>query len=214
LALWLVCSIVLAINQFMPWLSLQLCALSILLILSMTWQIMRTIKRQHSLSARQLALYLAHCGFALTAIGGAVVSHFGYDKTLFLGHHEGHIIYPYRLELKDSKIVSGPNYFSQMAWIEIRDVKTNQILTTLAPEQRYYPIEKNQTTESTILSRWWGDLYLTIGEPDNSKKRISTHIMIRPGIHLVWIGAALMTIGALCALINKRRTASTYPVRK
>jgi cytochrome c-type biogenesis protein CcmF len=58
-------------------------------------------------------------------------------------------------------------------------------------------------TEAGIASGLWGDLYASLGErlPDDSW---SVHIYHKPMVDWIWGGCALMALGGLLALADRR----------
>ena len=73
----------------------------------------------------------------------------------------------------------------------------------MKPEKRFYPIEKSQTTEAAILSNFWGDTYLVLGD-GNKETGWSIRVYFNPLISWIWGGAGLMSLGGLVSILQSR----------
>ena len=80
--------------------------------------------------------------------------------------------------------------------------ENNKFISKLRPEKRFYINEKSQTTEAAILSDFWGDTYLVLGEGDN-KTGWSLRIYSNPLVSWIWAGAFFMAVGGILSVIQK-----------
>jgi cytochrome c-type biogenesis protein CcmF len=122
------------------------------------------------------------------------------DATTFAG---------YTIALRDVQEVMGPDYQAERASVSIRrGDKGAPIL--VAPEIRLYLARQTATTEAAIQSGLLGNLYVSIGEQDDSglwAVRLYQH----PLVVWIWIGALTMAAGGflsiqggLLALLRRR----------
>ena len=72
------------------------------------------------------------------------------------------------------------------------------------PEKRFYPAERQVTTEAAIRTRLLGDLYAVLGDGDDSKG-YTIRLYYKPLVGWVWGGAGLMVLGGLIALLGRRQ---------
>ncbi|UGS90217.1 heme lyase CcmF/NrfE family subunit [Ralstonia wenshanensis] len=105
----------------------------------------------------------------------------------------------------------GPNYDVLRGHVDVsRDGKP---VATLLPERRLYRSQETPTTEVAIDTGLTRDLYVALGESlgqDNWAMRI----YIKPFVSWIWGGCALMVLGGLLAVCDRRyrlRRRSTSP---
>ena len=82
----------------------------------------------------------------------------------------------------------------------------------LAPERRFYPVERQHTTEAAIRTTVLADLYAVIGEDDPQAGR-TVRLYHNPLVPWIWIGAIVMALGALISL-SDRRLRLAVPARR
>jgi cytochrome c-type biogenesis protein CcmF len=102
--------------------------------------------------------------------------------------------------------VQGPNYIADRGTLVVR--RDGELVTTLFPERRYYPVAESQTTESAIRSTLAGDLYTSIATPAsdqvNNAGAWTLRILYEPLVNLIWIGSILLVIGGCLSLSDRR----------
>ena len=96
----------------------------------------------------------------------------------------------------------GPNYSTLTARLQLEDLD-GQPMGELAPEKRFYPAERQTTTEAAIRPRFSGDDYAVLGDGDETIG-YSLRLYHKPLISWIWGGAALMALGGLCAIGGRR----------
>ena len=80
-----------------------------------------------------------------------------------------------------------------------------KIITKLKPENRFYPIENNFTTEASIHTNLFRDLYIVLGE-GNSNDGWVVRIYYNPLVIWIWIGALVIFWGGISSInINLRK---------
>ena len=82
-----------------------------------------------------------------------------------------------------------------------KDKKANYVLK---PENRYYPIANTTTTEASINTNIFRDLYIVLGQGNFSGEWI-VRIYFNPLVMWIWIGTLFIFIGGLFALKNNLR---------
>ncbi len=107
----------------------------------------------------------------------------------------------YEITLKDVRQVPGPNYTSTMA--EMVVTKAGAAVATLYPEKRVYPVQAMPTTEAAIHQGAFRDLYLVIGDPQPAGGW-AVRGYIEPFASWLWTGCALMALGGLLSLTDRR----------
>jgi len=86
----------------------------------------------------------------------------------------------------------------------IYDEKKN-IIAKLKPENRFYPITNNFTTEASIHTNLFRDLYIVLGE-GNLNDGWVVRIYYNPLVIWIWIGALIIFLGGITSInINLRK---------
>ena len=107
----------------------------------------------------------------------------------------------YSLTLKGVERLEGPNYLSTRA--EIHVARAGRDIATLWPEKRIYPVAQMPTTEAAIDYDLMRDIYVVIGDPqDGGGWAVRTYI--KPFTNWIWLGCALMALGGLTSLTDRR----------
>ena len=107
----------------------------------------------------------------------------------------------YDFSLVDVGNGRGANYQTSIATVKVsRDGET---VALLFPERRWYPVEKQPTTEAGIVTLWHGDLYAVLGDPDGAGGWV-TRYYYNPGVAWMWAGALIMALGALVSICDRR----------
>ena len=192
-----VLTIVLVIIIYKNFLSLT--ALSVLGILIGIWLLSSSIQNifQFRLFGfKNWATFLGHSGFALLILGISFSSSLQneYEGTLKVGSSIQ--FKDYKVEFLSVKEFNGKNYISSIGKFNISKQDLNY---TLEPEKRYYPAENSLTTEASIISKNFSQLYMVIGEKINDETWV-VRIWHKPFILLIWIGGIVIASGGFLSL--------------
>jgi cytochrome c-type biogenesis protein CcmF len=76
-------------------------------------------------------------------------------------------------------------------------------IAQLAPEKRFYPVAQMPTTEAAIDYNLARDVYVVIGD-GQSGGGWTVRTYIKPMTNWIWIGCALMALGGLLSLSDRR----------
>jgi cytochrome c-type biogenesis protein CcmF len=104
------------------------------------------------------------------------------------------------------------NYDAQRAEIVVD--RPGSTPFTVYPERRYYPIAGSSTTNTSITTNGFGDLYLALGESDGKGGWV-LRAYYNPLVPWVWFGAVLAALGGLVSLSDRRsrvRASAARPV--
>ena len=96
----------------------------------------------------------------------------------------------------------GPNYSTITALLSLETLE-GQKIATLAPEKRFYPAEKQTTTEASIRATFAGDDYAVLGDGDNNSG-YSLRLYHKPLVSWIWGGAAIMAFGGIMGFIGRK----------
>ena len=144
---------------------------------------------------------LAHTGFAMAIAGVCLTTALSVDKHERMAPGDRLTVAGHEFRFEDLKQASGPNYTSSVAHFTIwQDGKQ---VGELQPEKRTYKVRSMPMTEAGIEPTWYGDLYVSLGEPLDGNAW-SVRISLKAWVRLVWLGALLMALGGLVAVRDRR----------
>ena len=106
----------------------------------------------------------------------------------------------YNIIFKEINEIKGPNYLALQANFSIYD-KDKNIITKLNPENRFYPVTNNFTTEASIHTNLLRDLYMVLGDGNLNDGWI-VRIYYNPLVIWIWIGALTIFAGGLISMNN------------
>ena len=86
----------------------------------------------------------------------------------------------------------------------ILETLDGQEIARLAPEKRFYPAERQTTTEAAIRPRLSGDDYAVLGDGDE-EIGYSLRLYHKPLVSWIWGGGFIMAVGGIMAFIGRRR---------
>ena len=148
-----------------------------------------------------LGMTLAHLGVAAFTLGAAMASGVSTERDVRLAPGETHALAGYTFELLDIHEVPGPNYEARRALIDVR--RDGEHVALLAPEKRFYRSQEQPMTEAAVDAGLTRDLYVALGEPlEGGAWALRIHH--KPFIRWIWGGAALMALGGLLAVSDRR----------
>ena len=91
--------------------------------------------------------------------------------------------------------VRGSNYLALKGNFSVYD-KNKNLITTLVPENRFYPITKSFTSEASIHTNIIRDLYIILGQ-GNKNDGWTIRVYYNPLVVWIWIGAFIIFLGGL-----------------
>ena len=110
------------------------------------------------------------------------------------------MIQNYNVILKEINEIKGSNYLALQANFLVYDMKKN-IVAKLKPENRFYPITKNFTTEVSINTNLFRDLYFVLGNGNINEGWI-VRLYHNPLVMWIWIGAFIIFSGGITTMNN------------
>ncbi len=144
---------------------------------------------------------LAHLGVAAFTLGVALTSSLGTERDVRLAPGEAVDVAGYRFELAGVESVPGPNYQARRARVEVS--RDGRRVAMLEPEKRFYHSQSQPMTEAAVDVGLTRDLFVALGEPlDGEAWALRIHH--KPFIRWIWGGAALMALGGLVAVSDRR----------
>ena len=169
---------------------------------------LRRYFRLNNLPRYELGKSFAHIGFGLMIFGISAVSAWEVEDIRIVHLNEPYQVRGYTFELIAVSEFPVSNYITRRGSLLVK--KDERTLATLLPEKRYYPVQATTTTEASINSNIFRDIYVVLGDR-NSENSWVVRTYIKPFILWIWIGAFCIAIGGVVSLSDRRyRMASSY----
>lgn len=173
---------------------------------------LRRLRRQPRAS---WGMTLGHLGFAIGLIGITATSSWNEEVQRVVGLGEKINIGGYEASLETVSAVAGPNYTAVRGHLRVVD-KDGQVINA-QPESRTYISSPMTTTEAAVLTSMVGDLFIVIGEQQGvdaqGRDRWALRIYSKPLQIWLWIGSAIMVIGGILSLSDRRFRVGSPVVR-
>ena len=145
-------------------------------------------------------MIIAHLGIGLLILGITGSSVWQEEKIARMKINSEIKIKKYNIVFKEINEIRGPNYVALKGNFLVYDEKKN-IITKLKPENRFYPITNNFTTEASIHTNLLRDLYIVLGE-GNINDGWVVRIYYNPLVIWIWIGALTIFLGGIVSLTS------------
>ncbi|MGQ0442686.1 MAG: heme lyase CcmF/NrfE family subunit [Methylophilaceae bacterium] len=146
-------------------------------------------------------MLLAHFGLAVFIIGVTMVKGYESERDLSMQIGETKNIHGLDFRFEGTQPIKGPNYVAKQGIFYVS--KQGKEIAILTPEKRLYPVQGAIMTEASVSAGITRDIYVSLGE-ELTQGGWSVRIYIKPFVHWIWVGALLMALGGLLALIDKR----------
>ena len=151
-----------------------------------------------------MGMTIAHFGVGLLILGITGSSVWQNEKIVRMKISGETKIEKYNIIFDKIDEVTGPNYVAIKGSFLVYDNKKS-IVTKLKPENRYYPITNIFTTEASIHTNIFRDLYIVLGE-GNLNDGWVVRIYHNPLVIWIWIGSLIIFLGGIISLkINLKK---------
>ena len=146
-------------------------------------------------------MVIAHFGLAVSVFGMAAESGFSRETLTALAPGESAKVADWQVKLDDVRPVVGDN------WVAIEGqlvARKNGKKFVLRPQSRQFYRPEQQTSEAALLTRWNGQLYAVIAQPDeNGDGRWQVRLWWKPFVTFIWFGGLLVALGGAIALLGR-----------
>ena len=149
---------------------------------------------------RSSSMIIAHLGIGLLILGITGSSVWQEEKITRMKINNEIKIKKYNIIFKEINEIRGPNYVALQGNFLVSDDKKN-IIAKLKPENRFYPITNNFTTEASIHTNLLRDLYIVLGD-GNPNDGWVVRIYYNPLVIWIWIGALTIFLGGIVSMTN------------
>ena len=152
----------------------------------------------------------AHIGFGVSVAAIAGLTAWQTEDIRVVRPGESFPVGAYTVTLVEVHDESGPNYRTTKA--EMHVARDGRPVAVLHPEKRFYPVAQMPTTEAGIDYSLARDIYLVLGDPQEGGG-FAVRSYVKPFVNWIWIGAALMALGGVLSLSDRRYRRAAGAVR-
>jgi len=142
----------------------------------------------------------AHLGIAMAMAGMASESAFTKETLIAARQGETAEVGPFTVRFEGVEPAAGQNWTAVAGRLVARRGEGAEFV--MLPEARMFSDPPTPTSEAAIETRWDGQLYTVIGEPDG-QGRWQLRLWWKPFVTLIWFGGALVALGGLLSLIGR-----------
>jgi len=185
--------------------------LGVWIIISSLFDPIDRLRRRLTLSRAVLGMTLAHIGLGVGVLAISTVESYSVERDAAIAPGESLVLGRYAYRFDSIKPIEGPNYDGVRAVVTV--LRDGEPVALLHPEQRNYWVQRSTLTEAGIASRWNTDLFVALSK-EVGGGRWSVRAQLRPFIDWVWLSAALMALGGVLAVSDRRyraRAAASEP---
>ena len=153
------------------------------------------------------SMIISHLGVGLLILGITGSSVWQIEKITKMHIEDQTEIEKYTIVFEKIDEIKKDNYVALEGNFLVYDEEKN-IITKLKPQNRFYPITNNFTTEASIHTNLLRDLYVVLGE-GNLKDGWVVKFYYNPLVVWIWIGALVIFFGGIISInsnLNKLRT--------
>jgi len=144
---------------------------------------------------------LAHAGLAVAIAGMTGSAAWKSEAVQNQRVGETVTVAGYGFTLKAVEPIKGPNYTADRATFAV--AKDGTPFTEMHPEKRQFQQPPRPATNAAIRGTLLGDVYAVVGEKAGAITWV-TRLYFNPLVPLMWVGAAMMALGGLVSLTDRR----------
>jgi len=159
------------------------------------------LRQRMSVPASQIGMTIAHIGLGMFVLGITFVKSYTIETDVALALGQTKQVGEYTFRFDGGESISGPNFDGFRG--HVTALRNGKVVAVLGPEKRHYFVQGSVMTEAAIDARWNRDLLAALGE-DVGANSWSLRLQYRPMIRFIWLGAAIMALGGITTLFDRR----------
>ena len=159
------------------------------------------LHRLRQLPRAMVGMMVAHLGVAAFILGVTIVNTYQVERDVTMQVGDTTEIAGYVFTFRGVREVDGPNFTAVRGTIDV--TKGERAVVTMSPEKRVYRVQTMPMTEAAIYSRVTGDLYVSLGQPDDKGAWV-VRVYYKPFVTWIWGGCVIMALGGLLAASDRR----------
>ncbi|WP_020184189.1 MULTISPECIES: heme lyase CcmF/NrfE family subunit [Methylotenera] len=152
-------------------------------------------------------MWFAHLGIGIFILGVTIVKGFETETAVRMKIGDVAHLSGFAFTFEGVQNIEGPNYIAAQGAIKV--TKNGKAIATLKPSKRIYIVQNMPMSEAGIAASITGDVYASLGEKLQDGTW-SVRIYYKPMVDWIWGGCALMALGGLLALSDRRYRASKH----
>jgi cytochrome c-type biogenesis protein CcmF len=161
----------------------------------------QSLSRARGLPRSAWGMTLAHLGLAGVIAGAAGAALWTEERIVTMQPGQTLALAGYDIRFDGADNREGPNYRSLHGVFQVS--RNRAPVATLEAEKRRYVVGGQETTEAAIRTTLSGDLYAVIGDAQAGGGYV-VRLYYKPLVAWIWIGAAVMVLGGLMSLSDRR----------
>ena len=161
-----------------------------------------SIQRAAQLPRASYGMLIAHAGMAFTVAGITATAAWESESIAAMRPGDRARLAGYEFTLLGVRQnLQGPNYTVEQASIAV--TRGGKEIAVIEPAKRFYPVQRQSTNETAILTAGFTDIYAALGDGD-PRAGWTVRLYHKPLVTWIWLGAALMVAGGLVSLSDRR----------
>jgi cytochrome c-type biogenesis protein CcmF len=164
-----------------------------------------TLRRWRGLPLGAWGMTLAHAGLGVFVLGAVVETGWKTEAAQVLSPGQTLTVGAYELRLEGVEALEGPNYMAERARMSAR--RADRVVCRPAPERRVSRAGGPTTSAVALCLRGLDDLYVVLGEQRpgvGGRPSWLVRAYHNPWARLIFLGPAIMALGGLCSLADRR----------
>jgi len=166
--------------------------------------VLRALWTLFTRNRRRYGGFVVHFGVVLTILGIAVSSNFAVEKEVRVTRGETVQVGDYDLRYEGMRAYD--EVYREVVWTDFTVMRGGRAIATLSPGKSFHPNEQQPIAQVGIRSTPWEDLYMILGAVEQDGSAATLKILVNPMVMWIWIGGAIITLGALVTVIPGRPT--------
>ena len=163
-------------------------------------------------SQRRYGGLIVHLGVVLVVIGITASTVFKLEKEVTLRQGESLHLGRYQVRFDELAAWNEPQRFVVQGTFSV--FNSNRRVAEMRPSKRFYPSEQQPIGSVDVRSTPREDLYLILSSFTRDGASATLKVLIRPLVMWIWIGGAVMALGAVVAIWPDRRVLAAEPVKE
>ena len=159
------------------------------------------LRLRMSLPASQIGMTIAHIGLGFFVLGVTFVKSNTIETDLAMSRGQDKQVGDYVFRYTGGETIEGPNFDGFRGHVTV--TKNGEVVEQLNPEKRHYFVQGTVMSTAAIGAKWNRDILVALGD-DVGADSWSLRLQYRPMIRFVWLGAAIMALGGMTTLFDRR----------
>ena len=153
----------------------------------------------------------AHLGLGISLLGVVGETQWGSEQIVSLRPGDKVALRHYEFTFDRTVPRTGPNYQELVAQFTVR--RNGEMIGVMQPSKRSFPAREMTTTEAALMTRGFGQLYVSLGEAA-ADGAIAVRLYHKPLVLMIWLGCVVMAFGGALSLSDRRlRVGAPKPAR-